>query len=165
MHRKGYARSVDGAQVDMFKTVAQNVMALPRLARDVMTMDLNPYDVIITDFEPISAWSTRLQNFLSGSHKPSIGIDNQYSFEKDVPKVPSLLMNNAQSLARAKTRLGMHFHHFGQDGILPPFVGDLSGGDPIKGKILVYLGFDDINHIKDFLLPEGGTIFMCIQST
>ena len=154
IHRKGYARSVDDAQVNMFKTVAQNIMALPRLARDVMTMDLRPYDIVITDFEPISAWSTRFQNLLSGSHKPSIGIANQYSFEKNVPKVPSLLMDNAQNLARAKTRLGMHFHHFGQDGILPPFVGELSGGEPVEGKVLVYLGFDELDDIKDFLQSE-----------
>ncbi len=159
LHRKGYARAVDGGQLDMFKTVAQNVMILPRLAKDVMTMDLRPYDVVISDFEPISAWSTRFQNLLSGSHKPSIGIAHQYSFEQDVPKVSSFLMNNAQSLARAKTRLGMHFHHFGQDSILPPFIGDLAEAAPVKGKILVYLGFDELDDIQNFLQPHGGYSF------
>lgn len=159
LHRKGYARAVDGGQLDMFKTVAQNAVILPRLAKDVLTMDLRPYDVIISDFEPISAWSTRIQNLLSGSHKPSIGIAHQYSFERYVPKVSGFLMNNAQSLARAKTRLGMHFHHFGQEGILPPFIGDLAEAEPVKGKILVYLGFDDLDDIRDFLQPHGGYSF------
>ncbi len=153
--REGYARPVGNGQISMAKIIKDNLLQLPSLSHEVLTMDLNPYDLVISDFEPISAFSTRFQNLVSGQHKPSIGIANQYAYEKGIPVVPSLIMNNAHSLARTKTRLGMHFHHFGKEGILPPFISDMpEPKQPEEGKILVYLGFDDIYHVTSWLRPH-----------
>tara|TARA_R110001592_G_scaffold20926_20_gene84817 strand:- start:38838 stop:39968 length:1131 start_codon:yes stop_codon:yes gene_type:complete len=160
INRGGFTRSVEGAHVNMFKTVAANLMQLPKLAHEVLTMDLRPYDVVISDFEPVSAFSRRFRNLISGQHKPSIGIANQYAYEKGVPRAPGLLMGNAHNLALAKTRLGMHFHHFGKEGILPPFIADMPpASEPEEGKILVYLGFDNVDDIKTLLKPYEGYNF------
>lgn len=46
-----------------------------------LNYDVSEYDLIISDFEPISAWSAKRQN------KKSIGIGNQYSFiSKKTPR-------------------------------------------------------------------------------
>lgn len=151
-HRQGYQRSADDGKVDIGDTILQNILGLPVLTYEVLTMDLRPYDVIISDFEPVTSWSSRFHNLISSKQKTSIGLAHQYAFERNVPKAPGFLMNNAHSLARAKTRLGMHFNHFEQEGILPPFIADdIEPTEPEKGKILVYLGFDDLKKITEFL--------------
>lgn len=153
--RDGYARPANNGNVSLAKTVFENLKRFPNLAQEVLTMDLNPYDVVISDFEPVSAFSRRFRNFISGEHKPSIGLAHQYAFEKGVPMVPSMLMENAHNLARAKTRLGMHFHHFGKEGILPPFIADMPDPqEPEEGKILVYLGFDNTEDVVAWLKPH-----------
>lgn len=155
MTRNGYARTKDDKQLDMMQTIRNNLIRLPTLAHEVLTMDLKPYDVVITDYEPVSAFSRRFRNLISGQHLPSIGIANQYSFEKGVPMAQGLVMNNAHNLARAKTRLGMHFHHFGKEGILPPFIADMpESQEPEEGKILVYLGFDNTENVVEWLKPH-----------
>ncbi len=155
MTRKGFARTSGHSHIDMMETITSNLRRFPNLAHEVLTMDLKPYDVVISDFEPVSAFSRRFRNLITMQHLPSIGIANQYAYEKGVPMIPGLIMNNAHSLARAKTRLGMHFHHFGKEGILPPFMGDMpEPKEAEEGKILVYLGFDDTKDVTDWLRPH-----------
>lgn len=108
--------------------------------------------VVISDFEPVTSWSSRLNNLFLHDKKPSIGIAHQYSYERNVPKASGFLMRKAHSLARAKTRLGLHFK---QEGILPPFIAqDIKASESVKDKILVYLGFDDLQRVMEFLKQQ-----------
>ena len=56
------------------------LMNLPRLWRDIHSLPLKDYDLIINDFEPVSAWACRLQKI------PSVSLSHQCSFIS--PKTP-----------------------------------------------------------------------------
>lgn len=120
-----------------------------QLFSDIKTLDLSPYDLVLTDFEPISAWAARKQN------KMSIAIGHQYAFDHGIPKRGN---NPATALfmkyfAPAKVRLGLHWHHFDQP-ILPP-IADTHSHNPQSepNKIVVYLGFERPQAVIDFLTP------------
>ncbi len=120
-----------------------------QLYNDIKTLDLSAYDLVITDFEPITAWAARRQN------KPAIAIGHQNAFDHGIPKkgnnpVIQLFM---QYFAPAQERLGLHWHHFGQP-ILPPIADTHATVDTtIKDKILVYLGFEQVDQVIDWLAP------------
>jgi len=56
------------------------LMDLPRLWRDIRSLPLKQYDLIINDFEPVSAWACKLQKI------PSVSLSHQCSFMS--PKTP-----------------------------------------------------------------------------
>ena len=56
------------------------LMNLPRLWRDIHSLPLKEYDLIVNDFEPVSAWACRLQKI------PAVSLSHQCSFVS--PKTP-----------------------------------------------------------------------------
>jgi len=58
--------------VDKWKTF--KLMNLPQLWKDMQHLPLKQYDLIINDFEPVSAWACRLQKI------PSVSLSHQCSF-------------------------------------------------------------------------------------
>lgn len=59
--------------------------------------------------------------------------------------------------APSKTSVGFHYHHFDQP-VLPPLIGaPLKGphakGKPIQKKIVVYMGFEDVDDVNAFVQP------------
>jgi uncharacterized protein (TIGR00661 family) len=50
------------------------LMNLPQLLKDIRSLPLKQYDLIINDFEPVSAWACRLQKI------PSVSLSHQCSF-------------------------------------------------------------------------------------
>ena len=50
------------------------LMNLPRLWKDIRSLPLKQYDLVINDFEPVSAWACRLQKI------PSVSLSHQCSF-------------------------------------------------------------------------------------
>lgn len=118
-----------------------------QFVRDVYRLDLSQYDLVLTDFEPITAWAARI-------HKtPSIAIGHQYAFLHDVPKVGNNLLTRSilKLFAPAEICLGVHWRHF-DNTILPPLIEPPK--QPISfepGKILVYLPFDDTNEVIQWL--------------
>jgi uncharacterized protein (TIGR00661 family) len=55
--------------VDLFKTVQR--MSVLEFFRDIRNLPVKQYDLVINDFEPVSAWSCRFHN------KPCIGLSHQ----------------------------------------------------------------------------------------
>lgn len=118
-----------------------------QLLQDIRKLDLDTYDLVISDFEPITAWAAKLKN------KTCIGIGHQYAFEYDVPRCGDNFFTRAlmKYFAPAKISLGLHWHHFNQP-ILPPIAETHSTQDPVeKNKILVYLGFEDSDDVLQYL--------------
>jgi uncharacterized protein (TIGR00661 family) len=120
---------------------------LPQFVRDVYRLDLSQYDLILTDFEPITAWAAKIRK------KPSIAIGHQYAFLHNVPKAGNNVLTQfvMKVFAPADLCLGVHWHHF-NNTILPPLI------EPPKhkisllpGKILVYLPFDDTEEVVQWL--------------
>ncbi|MGN7439243.1 MAG: glycosyltransferase family protein [Alcanivorax sp.] len=123
----------------------------PTLVRDVMNMDMSGYDLVITDFEPISAWAAKRAGV------PSIGVAHHFAFQHDVPKAGKyspfmMFMNN---IVPVDTPLGLHYDKFDQP-ILPPIIDEtklanLSGGEVDPHKVLVYMDFEDQGKLANML--------------
>ncbi len=121
---------------------------LPEFVRDVYRLDLSEYDLVLTDFEPITAWAAKI------SKKPSIAIGHQYAFLHDVPKVGNNLVTRfiMKVFAPADICLGVHWHHF-DNTILPPLIEPPKYQASLEPKkILVYLPFDDTADVAQWLM-------------
>jgi len=137
LYRRGLTFTTDSGKIRYFKTVLDN--NLFQMIRDIRKLDVSTFDLIITDFEPITAWAGKLAG------KPVLGVGHQFAFDHQIPlagenPVAKLVM---KFFAPAGQGLGLHWHHFNQ-AILPPIVDtmDLSQ-DKVPGKVLVYLPFED----------------------
>ncbi len=132
--------------IDYLRMVLSN--NLVRFIHDFRTLDLSGYDLVITDFEPITAWAAKLQN------KPSLGIDHQYAFNSgQVPASDHTLLGSMvlKHFAPTLRRIGFHWHHF-NGAILPPMIEPLSYPlTSVEDKILVYLPFKNSKRVIDFL--------------
>jgi uncharacterized protein (TIGR00661 family) len=117
------------------------------LIKDIRSLDLAPYDLVLTDYEPVSAWAARLKG------KRCIGMGHQYAFNYNIPiaganMVTSFIM---KSFAPAQHALGLHWHHFDAP-ILPPLIepNELDVRHEAN-KILVYMAFDDAERVANWL--------------
>lgn len=128
-----------------------------RLIHDIRSLALDEYDLVISDFEPITAWAARTQN------KESLGIGHQYAFDYAVPKQGDNLISRTimSSFAPTQHRIGLHWYHF-QQPILPPIVDVLDESLPIdRETILVYLPFEEQQDVIQLLrkFPDYRFIF------
>jgi uncharacterized protein (TIGR00661 family) len=146
--RTGLTFNTDKGQLSYLKTL-RDIKGLTFL-KDITQLDLSGYDLVITDFEPVTAWSAKLKR------KPVLGIGHQYAFHHEIPRAGSDPMANQvmKLFAPADISVGLHWHHFGQP-VLPPIIETPeSSTRNIKNKIVVYLPFEDqqevINKLVDF---------------
>ncbi|OZY84807.1 glycosyl transferase [Cellvibrio mixtus] len=126
---------------------------LGQLYHDVKSVNLEGYDFIINDFEPVSAWAAKR----AGKHV--IGISHQNAFFYDIPKADDNIFVRwfMRNFAPVSQPIGLHWHHFGQP-ILPPLVEAGQHPNIVTPKhYLVYLpfaGLDDIvpqlRHFPDY---------------
>lgn len=75
--RRGFTFVTEKGSVNYTKTALNN--NLIQFFKEVKQLDLSSYDLVINDFEPVSAWAARKQN------KPCIGISHQNAFRYPVP--------------------------------------------------------------------------------
>jgi len=147
--QQGLTFYVDSGKVKYLKTLQHN--SFLKFFKEVRALDLSPYDLVITDFEPVTAWAARLGN------KPVIGLGHQYAFSHNVPRegentFSRLLM---KYFAPARESFGLHWARF--DGpILPPIVEpklnqQARGLDTDPRKIVVYLPFENQQEVTGLL--------------
>ncbi len=121
-----------------------------RFFKDIRSFDARGFDLVITDFEPISARIARRCKV------PSMGVGHQYAFYYDIPMAGADLMSMfvLKNFADTDVRAGLHWHHFGQP-VLPPIVpGHLAADrDVIDNKVLVYLPFENYSRTIAALRP------------
>jgi uncharacterized protein (TIGR00661 family) len=149
--RRGLTFVTRHGRLDYLRTAAQ--LNFAEFFRDIRSYDASGFDLVITDFEPISARIANRHGI------PSIGIGHQYAFMHDIPiaKGSPVGLFILRNFAPADHKLGLHWHHFDQP-ILPPIVPDLFEKDRrvVGNKILVYLPFEDKDEIG-LLLRDIGT--------
>jgi uncharacterized protein (TIGR00661 family) len=109
--------------------------------RDLATLDLSSFDLIITDFEPLTAWAARRQN------KDIIGIGHQYAMaHQDVPSRGADLRNRLimRYFAPCQYSLGLHWDRFNAS-IVPPIINPEERRQAISDAkhIVVYLPFEN----------------------
>ncbi|MCX7073389.1 MAG: glycosyltransferase [Methylococcales bacterium] len=143
--RTGLTFNTHKGTLNYFKTATEAKVS--EFFHDIKSLDLSDFDLVITDFEPISAWAAKKQK------KPILGIGNQYAYNYKIPRAGSdpiadLIM---KYFAPVQTGIGLHWHHFGQP-ILPPIVDTPHPPKEItKNKIIVYLPFEDSDEVENLL--------------
>jgi len=140
-HREGLTFNTENGHVSYFKTVLQ---AKPIVfTRDVKNLELDGYDLVISDFEPVTAWAGKMQE------KTVLGIGHQYAFQYDIPRsgtdpLAEMVMKNFAPVSQG---IGLHWHHFNQP-VLPPII-EISEADEVMDEscVLVYLPFENPKNI------------------
>ncbi|MEX0584788.1 MAG: MJ1255/VC2487 family glycosyltransferase, partial [Natronospirillum sp.] len=154
--RRGLSFCVENGRMNYLKTARQ--ARLRQCIADIKALDTHAYDLVITDFEPITAWAARRQG------TPCIGIGHQYAFAHAVPKAGANPLAEAilRWFAPAQLALGSHWHHFDAP-ILPPLIhteatmGLDPGADP--NQVLVYLPFENTEQTVRLLRTIEGYQF------
>jgi uncharacterized protein (TIGR00661 family) len=145
--RAGLTFETRSGHIQYLKTAFRN--NLPAFLRDVRNLDLSGYDVVISDFEPVTSWAARLQGI------KTIGIGHQYAFGYDIPRAGAdfLGIQVLKHFAPVSLGLGVHWHHF-HNPILPPIIEtSLESRTLQPDKIIVYLPFEDVNQVVHLLMP------------
>ncbi len=134
--------------VDFYKTLQQ--LQSKRVLKEIKSLPVEDYDLVINDFEPISAWACKVKQV------PCISMSHQYAvLHKDAPrpaKFDPLALLILRHYAPCKTGVGFHFKKYG-DTIFTPVIrseirnADVSG----KGHYTVYLPAYDDKKIVGFL--------------
>lgn len=151
---KGFTFTIKNGRIDFINTAAK---ASPgRFIRDVCKINTRDYDLVITDFEPITAYA-------AGKNRlPSIGIGHQYAFSYKIPmkKHNPFARLILAYFAPAAYTIGLHWHHFNQP-ILPPIIPKTvkACSNENDQLILVYLPFEDKKTIKRVLSPFNDYTF------
>ncbi len=144
LHREGLTFITESGAINYLKT-ALNARLL-NFAKDVATLNLNQYDVVISDFEPVTAWAANLQR------KPLITTGHQYAFGENTPVAGETLLSNwvMKLFAPSNISIGQHWHPY-HLGILPPIIDTSLSPKPCHNAYVVYLPFENQQHITEIL--------------
>lgn len=144
----GLTFAVSNGKINYYKSLT-NLRPF-KFFNDVLKFNLKNIDLIISDFEPITAWAAKFNGI------KSIGIGHQYAFFYDIPMKGENLFTKfiIRNFAPTELKIGLHWHHFNQK-IFPPIFPEfnLTGNQSSKNKVLVYLPFEDLEKIIEFLSP------------
>ena len=158
-HRAGLTFVTEAGRLRYRKTIMAN--RYWQFARDVQRLDVKAYDLIVTDYEPVTAWAGKLKG------QSVLGIGHQYAFGKNTPvEGRSLAQHAVMSLFAPVTRgVGLHWSDFG-DNVLPPIL-DLPPAAPggVQDHILVYLPFEDQAIVTQWLNGFSEHRFLQYAST
>ncbi len=151
--KRGMTFETRDGKINVPKTVSRNFSA--SIFKDIDSLYLNDYDLVLNDYEPVSAWAAKRQGV------PSIGISHQAALKYPVPKkgkgwFDELFINH---FAPVDIALGCHWHHFGFP-ILPPFVDVNEIKTEFSHQILVYLPFEAPEAVIEYLTKFDDYQFM-----
>jgi uncharacterized protein (TIGR00661 family) len=158
-YKQGLTFKVNSGKIDQFSTFRH--LHFREFWRDAKNLDLHGYDLVISDFEPISAWAAKWQKV------PSLGIGHQYAFLWDIPLAGHNFFthNIMRYFAPVTHPVGLHWHHFNQP-ILPPIIDtSLVTSPTTTRKILVYLPFEEQSVLRDMLGKIPDTEFYLYGQT
>lgn len=161
--RRGLSFVSQAGQLQLWQTARQ--ADVPQLWQDIQQLNTRRYDLVLTDYEPITAWAARRQG------TPVLALGHQYGLHQPVPLdgfgwwQRRLLAN----FAPARQQIGLHWHHFDSVAsdrrvILPPVVHLVAGTEATTdcmqagaqdnaGFVLVYLPFESPQDIVSWLAP------------
>ena len=148
-HYQGFTFITADGKVKTWKTLQQ--AKLKQFWSDVNRIDLRHYDLLLNDFEPVSAWAARRQGL------PSIGLAHQYALRYSLPGTEKAfwLRSAIDCFTPLDRYLGVHWQHFDQ-AILPPLL-SLSPSSSVTVEttehnfILVYLPFEALDQVVSWL--------------
>jgi len=132
-------------------------LRLGDLERDIYAFDASGIDLIVTDYEPITARIGWLRGI------PSIGIGHLYAFSHpSVPVAGVNLLNQTvmKCFAPAHISLGLHWHHFDAP-ILPPTIAieNPAADTTDEQLIVVYAPFESVDELIRAVAPIASRLF------
>lgn len=131
-----------------------------QLWRDIKSIDCSGFDLVINDFEPVTAWAARRQKVFS------IGLSHQSAFLYDIPKKGNNIGTDLimKWFAPVNLPIGVHWHHFNQP-VLPPIIESKEqSGEVIKNKFLVYFPFQSLKNLVELVKPFQNNEFYIYAS-
>lgn len=141
----GLTFATRNGKVSVLRTMLD--MEYRQFFHDVSSLDLSGYDLVLTDYEPVTAWAGRKANI------KVIGTGHQYAFDHPIPqrRASPLRQWIMHRFAPVDVGIGFHWHHFGYP-ILPPLA---PVEEPVEQQdfVLVYLPFESLEAI-DALLQQ-----------
>lgn len=147
---KGLTFYYDGqGNIDHWKTFVD--LKIFQLIKDIR-LDISSYDLIISDFEPITAWAAKFQD------KFSVGLSNQHAFLSPNTPRPSKKNLFGEIILRwispVKFPIGLHFEKY-DDFIHTPILRDNIYNMDIgyKSHYTVYLSNWNHNNLMKYLKP------------
>jgi len=155
MWREGITFVTGDGKVKILSTLLKNNIS--RFLKDVRELDLSPYDLVISDYEPVISHAARKRGI------PTTGIGHQYAFGHPIPREGSNPVVNTimKTFAPVTTGIGLHWHHFDAP-ILPPII-DLNLPAELprvySNKVIVYLPFENLQVVRSLLKPFEGFEF------
>ena len=144
IYKQGLTFIVQNGKVNYLSTAFNNNFL--RFIYDVHTLAIDDYDLIITDFEPVTAWAAKLKK------KPVLGIGHQYAFGRNTPRAGKNLLAEfvMNYFAPAKDSIGLHWAPFDQS-ILPPIIDVNLVGKAEVNVVIVYLPFENQSKVTRLL--------------
>ncbi|TVQ14879.1 MAG: glycosyl transferase [Balneolaceae bacterium] len=127
--------------IDIPKTLLK--LSLRRFFQDVRDFPIQRYDLVINDFEPVTAWAARRAGI------PCVGLSHQAAFLSDKTPRPALRNPAAEAVfnyyAPVEKAVGVHFHTYDTFIHTPLIRSAVRNLDPAdEGHITVYLpAYDD----------------------
>lgn len=154
---RGMTFATRHGKVQLLKTIMKSNLA--QFYTDIKQINVEGYDFIINDFEPVSAWAAKRAG------KRVIGISHQNAFLYNIPKADCNPVINwfMRNFAPVSLPIGLHWHHFNQP-ILPPLVESSHYPNISTPKVyLVYLPFRELDDILPTLREFTGYDFFIYQ--
>ncbi len=154
--RKGLSFSTEKGKISYVKTAISNNVF--EFFKEVRELDLSAYDLVINDFEPITAWAAKIQKV------PCISISHQNAFRYTVPLKGASWLDKkvVRYFAPANYYIGLHWYHFDQP-ILPPIVHSVDQQVSQEGFVLVYLPFESLAEVIELLFRFVNQPFVCFH--
>ena len=144
-HRSGLTFVTEAGRLRYRRTIASN--SYWAFIKDILKLDLDRFDLIVTDYEPVTAWAGLL------ARRPVIGIGHQYAFGKNTPTDGCAFLQKIvmSCFAPVSRKVGLHWHNY-DNNILPPILDlpEQSAGEP-RDHVLVYLPFEDQTLVTNWL--------------
>ena len=142
---RGLTMVVEGGRTKALKTLRQ--ARVLNFFREVRNLDLSGYELVLTDFEPVTAWAAKC------SGMPLLGLGHQYAFRYPIPQHYGSFHHRLimKYFAPADRVLGFHWYHFDAP-ILPPMAPVGPRAAQLEERlIVVYLPFEDVTQIDALL--------------
>ncbi|MBC8052648.1 MAG: glycosyl transferase [Sphingobacteriaceae bacterium] len=139
--------------VNLWKTFART--NIRRFVKNFNDLPLDQYNLIINDFEPVSAWACyfKSKGCVGLSHQAAV-LTEGYAVPDSVDRIGKLILEH---YAPANTKYGFHFSGDGENIFTPVIRGQVRGHQVSnEGHYTVYLpSYDDKRLIKQLSVYEN----------
>jgi uncharacterized protein (TIGR00661 family) len=132
--------------VDIFQTIKR--LNLVKLIKDIRTIPINQYDLIINDFEPVSAWACKLKRISCIGLSHQSAVLNERAPQPQIKDLKGELV--LKHYAPVTDYYGFHFKAYGANIFTPVIRSQIREMQPDNlGHYTVYLpAYDDVMLLK-----------------